>query len=233
MKKTITVFMMLASSLLFSQTEKTNKAREVIYHAIDAKGGLEVLESIKTLYSNSETVMDGRNVNWITKELAPNKGRFEIVYQGRTVYASFYDGKTGYEIINGQKTLADQESFKDKNFRKHIINELDYLDPNLYQLEYLGTEKVNGNDCDKIKASLVNGKISYLYYDKKSHLMLKNEVVKNLEKGSFTTIIYNGFKKFGNLTYETEYELISEEGSQKAKIIDLKYNEGITDNDFK
>ncbi len=42
-----------------------------------------------------------------------------------------------------KKPLQTPAQFKDKNYHRHIINSLDYLDPSLYTLESLGEEKVN------------------------------------------------------------------------------------------
>lgn len=226
--------LLLSVNALLAQNSnsETNKSIQIIEKSIQAQGGRKLLENIKTLYSKSETVMKGRNVFWITKEMAPNKGSFEIEYQGRVVYKSFYDGKIGYDVINGQKTIADPEQFKDKNYRRHIINSLDYLDPSLYTLEYLGEEKVNQKDCDKIKATLVNGKVSYLYYDKNTHLLAKLEVVENPEKNTFTVVYFEDYQKFGDLIYETKQTFVSENGNQVAKTVDLYYNKNISNSDF-
>lgn len=118
-------------------------------------------------------------------------------------------------------------------YRKNIINELDYLDPSLYKLEYVGEEKANDKLCDKIKATLANGKISYLYYDTKSHLMTKKEVVANIEKNSFSTVLFDDYKKFGELIYDTKETYISEDGNQVSIIEDLYYNKKISEKDFK
>jgi hypothetical protein len=77
--------------------------------------------------------MEGRTANWVVKEIKPNIGSFEIVYGQRVVFKSWYDGKLGYNLSNGEKMLADQENFKDKLFKKNIFNELDYLDSTLYK----------------------------------------------------------------------------------------------------
>ena len=234
MKLTATICtILLTSSTLFAQNSQIDKSIDIVEKSIEAQGGKKLLESIKTLYSKSETIMDGRNVFWITKEMEPNKGSFEIEYQGRTVYRSFYDGKIGYNIVNGQKTVADPEQFKDKNYRKHIMNSLDYLDASLYDLEFIGEENVNNKDCYKIKATLSNGKVTYLFYDKTSNLLAKSEVVKNPEKDSFSTVLYDDYKKFGDLTYETKQTFVSEEGNQVVKLIDLYYNKKISEKDFK
>ena len=231
--KTTFLTLLISATTLFAQNLETNKSLQIIEKSIEVQGGKKLLENIKTLYTNSETIMDGRNVNWVTKEMAPNKGSFEIVYQDRVVFKSFYDGKIGYDVINGQKKLADQKEFKDKNLRHHIMNSLDYIDPTLYTLEYIGEEKANGKDCDKIKATLSNGKITYLYYDKSSNLLTKSEVVKDPEKNSFSTVLYDDYKKFGDLLYETKQTFVSEAGNQIAKVIDLYYNKKINEKDFK
>lgn len=231
MKYTATIAAIFLSAATL--TAQKSKSVEIIEKSIEAQGGKQVLENVKTLYTKSETVMDGQNVFWITKEMAPNKGSFEIEYQGRIVFKSFYDGKTGYDVVNGQKKLADQEEFKDKNYRRHIINSLDYIDPSLYTLEYIGEEKANNKDCDKIQATLKNGKVEYLYYDKISHLLAKSEVVKNPEKNSFSVTLYDDYKKFGDLVYETKDTFVSENGDQVVKIVDLYYNKKISESDFK
>lgn len=234
MKFTITFStLLITTGFLFSQNNTTDQAVQMIEKSIKAQGGKDFLKNIKTLYSNSETVMDGRNVKWVTKEMAPNKGSFEIVYQGRVVYQSFYDGKTGYDVVNGQKTIADQDEFKDKVYRKHIMNSLNYIDPTHYQLEYIGEEKTGNKDCHKIKATLVNGKVTYLYYDKVSGFLVKSEVVKDPEKNSYSTVLYDDFKKFGDLIYETKQTFVSEDGNQESKIIELYYNKKISEKDFK
>ena len=234
MKITTTICTLLFSTtLLFSQNIEGNKSVQIIEKSIIAQGGKEFLKNIKTLYTNSETIMDGRNVNWVTKEMAPNKGSFEIIYQGRVVYKSFYDGKIGYDVNNGQKSVADQEEFKDKNYRKNIFNSLDYIDPSLYTLEYIGEERTNDKDCDKIKATLINGKVKFLYFDKSSNLLVKSEVVKNPEKNSYSTVLFEDYKKFGDLLYETKQIFISEDGKQESKIVELYYNKKISEKDFK
>ncbi|GAB0157520.1 hypothetical protein CHRYSEOSP005_27980 [Chryseobacterium sp. Alg-005] len=234
MKNITTICTLLFSTgFLFSQNAESDKSVQIIEKSIQAQGGKELLKSIKTLYTNSETTMDGRHVNWVTKEMAPNKGSFEIVYEGRVVFKSFYDGKTGYDVVNGQKKIADQDQFKDKNYRKNIMNSLDYIDPTLYKLEYIGEEKANNKDCDKIKATLINGKVKLLYFDKVSNLLVKSEVIKNPEKNSFSTVLYEDYKKFGDLVYETKQTFISEDGSQVAKVVDLYYNKKINEKDFK
>lgn len=223
----LVVSMITVSNHLFSQGSNQIKAHDIIEKAIQATGGKKLLNNIKTLYSKSETVMDGRNVNWITKEMAPNKGSFEIEYQGRIVYKSWFDGKTGYELVNGERKLADQTEFKDKVNRKYIINELAYIDPSLYTIELVETNTEKA--YYKIKATYVAGTVTYLYYDLKTYLLNKQENVENNNKSAFSTILLSDYKKFGDLLYATKSTFVSEDGDQIATLVDLYYNKEIND----
>ena len=227
----ITACMIIAgNNSVFSQNTNEAKAKEIIEKAIKATGGKELLNSIKTLYSRSSTVVDGRDVNYITKEMAPNKGSFEVEYQGRIVYRSWFDGKTGYELINGERKLADQAEFTDKLTRKYIMNELAYLDPSLYKVEFVETE--NAEKLNKIKATATDGSVTYLFYDTESSL-LKKEVKENPVKGSFSTILCNEYKKFGDLTYCSKNTFRYDKGDQVLTLLDLYYNKNIKEKDFK
>ena len=226
-----TLFFILISSITFAQNSE-EQAREVVETGIKAMGGKDFLKSINTLYTDSKTLMDGRDVNWVIKEMLPNKGSFEIVYQKRIVYKSWYDGNIGYELINGAKQKADPEQFKDKKYKKNIFNGLDYLDRNLYTLEYLGEEKVGELNCHKIKTKLANGKVENLYYDKAKGFLIKSETISNAEKHSFTVTLYEDYQKFGKLTHFTVMKFLDNGNTQIAKIIDLKYNTDISEKDF-
>jgi hypothetical protein len=226
----LTVCTVISSNFVFSQSTNETKGKEIIEKAVNAKGGKELLNSIKTLYSKSSTITDGRNVNYITKEMAPNMGSFEVEYQGRIVYRSWFDGKTGYNMVNGEKKVADQEEFKDKLDRKYIMNELAYLDPTMYNVEFVETD--NDQKLHKIKTTAKDGSITNLYYDTESFL-LKKEVKENPSKGSFSTILCNEYKKFGDLLYCSKNTFQSEDGDQVLTLIELYYNKGIKRADFK
>ena len=83
--KTVIVFFF--SIIMFNCVSGQNlievkNANDVVENAISALGGKEYLLSIKTLYTDISTEMEGRQVNWVTKEMLPNKGSFQIVYDG-------------------------------------------------------------------------------------------------------------------------------------------------------
>ena len=233
--KTFKIFLTCFLSLhIVTAQNLTNEltAKEVIEKSIEAQGGKEYLQSIKTLYTEIKTEMQGRSVIWVTKEMLPNKGAFQIVYEKRIVFENWYDGTTGYEMVNGEKRKADPEEFKDKAYRFNIFNELDYLNPDLYQVELQTAEEVNNEDCYKVKASLKNGAVRLLYYSKKTFLLMREDKSEHPEKDAFTTGYFLNYKKYGNLVFYSELKMGSGDKWQTGKLSKLLVNEKITDNDF-
>lgn len=214
-------------------TKEVKNANDVLENAITALGGKEYLLSIKTLYTDISTEMDGRQVHWITKEMLPNKGAFQIVYNDRIVFQNWYDGQTGYEIVNGEKRKADPEEFKAKKYKKNIFNELDFIDSSLWTLDLIGDEKVDNEDCYKIKASSVNGEVRNLYFSKRSFFMLRQDKISNSERDRFSSTFFSDYQKFGGLTFYTVMKFGNDEKSQVGKIVKLLVNEKISDKDFK
>src|ERR1700691_3316358 len=104
---------------LSSLAQDTLSARQVIEKSIEAQGGRPTLENIRTVYSEFQTTMDGHDVHYVIKEMLPNKGSFEIVYQGRTVYKSLFDGEHGFEVNQGKKTAAPPDDNKDKLYKRN------------------------------------------------------------------------------------------------------------------
>ena len=207
-------------------------ANDVLNNAITALGGKEYLLSIKTLYTDISTEMEGRQVHWITKEMLPNKGIFQIVYNDRIVFQNMYDGETGYEIVNGEKRKADQNEFKSKKYKKNIFNELDFIDTTLWKIELVGEEKVSEESCYKIKATLIDGELRNLYYSKKTFFMLREDKVLNADKDSFSTTFFSNYQKFKGLTFYTVMKFGEGDKSQVGKIVSILVNENISPKDF-
>lgn len=227
------VFILVNSVLNAQPKIDSITAYKIVTNSIEAMGGLEYLKSIQTLYTDTKTEMDGRQVHWIIKEMLPNKGSFQITHNNRTVYQNWFNGKKGFEIVNGEKKKADKNEFKDKLYKKNIFNELDYLDSTLWTLEYLGAVMLNDESCYKVKATLASGLIMMLYFNKISFLMIRSDKIENPEKNRFTTILYSNFKTFDKLVYCTELKFGENGKYQNGTIVNLLINQSVDESDFK
>jgi hypothetical protein len=218
---------------LHAQQTKKPDPTGIVKNCIEAMGGEDFLRSIKTLYSDIKTQMEGREVNYVTKEMLPNKGAFKIVYKERTVFQNWFDGEKAFETVNGEVKKADLAEFKDKFDRKNIFNQLDWIRPELWTLEFLNEEKVGLKDCYKIKATRKSGLVELLYFDKESKLLQRDDKVEDVNKNSFSTTIYVNYKKYSGLTFASEMKIGDKDSMQTLTVVELKINSGVSEIDFK
>lgn len=230
----LTCFIVFSASAGFCQHSFDSlNAYAILNKAIEAQGGKAFLQTIKTMYTVTKTRMDGIVVDWTVKEMLPNKSAFQITNRNRVIYQSWFDGKNGFEIVNGKKKKLDTEENKDKFYKRNIINELDYIDAALWKIKLLGEEKVMNEDCYKIEATLLSGMVKYLYYSKSSFFLLKEEKILNAETNSFFTFFYFSYKQTGQLTHYTEIKFGEIGKFQDGKLVELVINDLVDDKDFK
>jgi hypothetical protein len=201
-KNQLILWILLANSctVIMAQTAKddTLTARQIIEKSIAAKGGAEMLRSVSTLYSEIKTEMDGRKVTWIIKEAMPNKGSFEIVYKGRTVYREVFNGREGFEYTEKGRRPSPSDNFKDKLYKRNIFDELDYLDTTLNAIELLGSDIAEDEPVWKLQVTLKNGAVQLLYYSKANYLLLKKERTVLPEKDRGAVTILRNYKLLAN-----------------------------------
>ncbi len=194
-------------------------------------GGEPYLRSINTLYTEMSTKMDGDKVTWVTKEMLPNKGAFQIIYNGSVVYQDWFNGKGGFETNRGEIIETSKEQLADKFPRKNIFNEIDYLDSTIYKIERLADEAIKKIDCYKIKAQFITGRTKILYVEKKSFNIIREDVTKS-NSSDISTIYFSDFKKFGNLLFYSKMTLGDNSDAQVATITKLVVNDLISESDF-
>lgn len=225
--------LLLILSIFFSaSTHAQQDARWVITQSIGASGGVAALRSVHTLQVEMATEMDGRAVTWVTREMLPNKGSFQIIYEGRVVYQDWFNGHEGYELVNGEAKQLATEELKDKLVRRNIFNEFDYLDPALYKLEKLSDERVNGVDCHVVRATFVSGLVRIMHFDQKTFHCIRELMGREGDFSRASANYYYDFRKYGPIVMYTTMIMGEGKDAQKATISKLLINEGITEASF-
>lgn len=204
----------------------------IINKVIEKMGGETYLRSVKTLYTEMSTTMEGRPVTWVTKEMLPNQGAFQIVYNGRVVYEDWFNGKQGFESSGGKKTETDPNQLRDKFPRKNIFNELDYLDTTIYKMERLADEKVGAVECYKIKATFIPGNVRLLYIDKNTFNTIRQDATSTQNPSRVSTTTFSDFKKYGDLVYWSKLTMGEGSDAQVGTITTLIINDRIKEADF-
>lgn len=207
-------------------------ARWVITQSIKASGGEAALRSVQTLQVEMATEMDGRAVTWVTREMLPNKGSFQIIYEGRTVFQDWFNGREGFELVNGEAKQLATEELGDKLVRRNIFNEFDYLDPTLYKLEKLADEKLNGIDCHVVRASCISGLVRIMHFDQKTFHCIRELMGREGDFSRASPNYFSDFRKYGPIVMYTTMIMGEGKDAQKATVKRLLINEGITEKDF-
>jgi hypothetical protein len=219
---------------LSSLAQDTLSARQIIEKSIEAQGGRQALGNIRTVYTEFQTTMEGHDVHYVIKEMLPNKGSFEIVYQGRTVYKSIFDGEHGFEFSQGKKTAEPPDDNKDKLYKKNIFNELDYLDTALYTISRLPDATVAQAPAYVISTTLRNGREKSIYYSKATFLELKSETTKLAENERSDATIIAKQDKYQNMMYPTVQRMfVGTDHEQTLTLLNIYFNEKVSDDDFK
>ena len=162
---------------LVSTAASAQTVDELIEKNIQAKGGREKIQAIKTVRMTGKMSMGQGMEAPITMELSrPNKMRMEFVFQGMTGVQT-YDGKEGWSLspfmgktdpepLSGSQLeqMAEQADFDGPLF--------DYKGKG-HKVELVGKEDLEGTPAYKLKMTKKNGDIAYIWLDAEHYLELK------------------------------------------------------------
>ena len=147
-------------------------ADDLIAKNLEARGGQAKVEAIKTLKVDGTLRFTGGfgsiELAFVQYKQAPDSLRTEATVQGLTQIQA-WDGKDAWQIspFQGRKdpehmSADDAKSLADDASISGPL--IDYRAKG-NQVEYLGTEDVDGTEAHKLKVKLKNGDVEYVYLD--------------------------------------------------------------------
>ncbi|HEX3557861.1 MAG TPA: hypothetical protein VHU19_01565 [Pyrinomonadaceae bacterium] len=163
------VLPLLAVLFALSAHASAQTADEIVARFIKTVGGMEKIQSVKSLRRTGRYNGGGGFEAVIVEEnMRPNLVRQEFQIQGMTG-VSAYDGHSGWKIEpwNGKK---DAEPLGEEEM-KEIVEDSDLDGPLVnYQqkgvrVEYAGTDQFEGTEVYKLKVTLKDGDVRYYYLD--------------------------------------------------------------------
>jgi hypothetical protein len=163
-------------------------ADQLVAKNIEAKGGAEALRNLHSLKSSGKLLVNHGQITVGYNEVRrrPNEIRSEISLQGMTA-VNAYDGKEGWKISpfqgrkDPEKMSADDVNalVEDSEFDGPLVN----WKEKGYQLEYLGTEDVDGTQAHKLKVTRKNGDVTFVYLDPDYFLEIRT-LTQRMEHGA-------------------------------------------------
>ncbi len=149
---------------------------ELIAKNVAARGGLEKIRAIQSLRQTGKIQFGSTSVGYQWQGKRPGMVRTEITFQGLTA-VNAYDGSVGWRIqpfrgrIDPEKMSADD--VKPMQLDADMDGPLIDYQKKGNKVEYLGTEDVDGTDAHKLKVTLKNGDVRYIYLDPDYYLDIR------------------------------------------------------------
>ena len=141
---------------------------ELIAKNIEAKGGIEKIRAIHSMRQTGKIQFGSNTLALVVLAKRPDLLRQEASWQGLTSVTA-YDGSVGWRI-RPFRGRTDPEKMATDDL-KSVQLDADMDGPLIdYKakgntVEYLGTEDVDGTDAHKLKVTLKNGDVRYIFLD--------------------------------------------------------------------
>ncbi len=200
-----TLLTILAALALLAPAARAQTVDEIIARNVEALGGMDKLQSVKTLRSTATLKMGSFQAAVEAENKRPDKVRQEFILQG-LAQVSAYDGKTGWQVnpFQGRKDpeLLSADDTKGLQVDADIDGPLVNYKQKGSVAELMGHDSVEGTDCYKIKLTLKNGDVRYYYLDAESYMVIKLET-QTIIRGSLQEreTYYGDYEKVEGIYY--------------------------------
>jgi outer membrane lipoprotein-sorting protein len=172
------LLILLATAVLMPAAARSQTVDEVVAKWVQARGGMDKLKSVQTQRITLKFHAGSFEANIMQINKRPDKMRQEFILQGMAQVEA-YDGKSGWQL-NPFSGRRDPELLSEDDM-KGLVEEADIDGPLVdyaqkgHKAELVGHDDVEGTDCYKIKLTLKNGDIRYIYLDTDSMMEIKEE----------------------------------------------------------
>ena len=215
------VILTLGLILLVPGLARAQSVDEIISKNIQAHGGLEKIQAVKTLRSSGKVSFGSFQARFLQENVRPDKVREETIIQGLAQIQA-YDGKTGWQVnpFQGRKDaeLLSADDLKSLQEDSDIDGPLVDYKSKGHSAQLLGHDSVEGTDCYKVKLTLKNGDVRIYFFDADSFLELKIES-QNTVRGTvqYSETFYGDYEQVNGIYFSFEYQQGQKGSSDRAK----------------
>jgi len=174
MKRIVALLFALIGLLCVGASAQT--ADELVQKNIQARGGLEKMQAIKSLRVTGKVHTADMEIPVVIQFKRPGLVRAEVSVQGLLVVKA-YDGETAWQI-DATEGSPDPEKAPENEAKTIIeMGDLDGLLVNYkakgHTVEMAGKEELESTPVYKLKVTQKNGDVKFIYLDSQSYLELK------------------------------------------------------------
>ena len=220
MNRIAAALMIMAAPGAFAYT-----AAELAAKNVAAKGGSEQLQAIQSLRLSGKVLVNGGTLELGYTVLVerPDAIRYEAQLQGLTKVQA-YDGTQAWQI-NPFQGRKDPEKLSADDAKALGEDAADFLGPLVayqakgYNLDYLGTEDIDGTEAHKLRVTRPNGDMAYVYLDPDYFLEIRT-VSRRIEHGvpHETITDYGDYEKVNGVYLPFALESYEKGSSARRKL---------------
>jgi len=215
---------LIATLVLFALPVSAQSVDDLIAHYLKTVGGMDKIQSVKTLRRTGKFIGGGGFEAAILQEnKRGNLVREEFALQGM-IGINAYDGKTGWKIEpwNGKK---DAEALGEEEM-KSILEDSDFDGPLInyrqkgYKVEFAGRDTFEGTDTFKLKVTMPNGDMFVYYLDADYYVPIKidtKRIVRGAER-EYETVL-GDYKEVAGWYLPYSFETGVKGSQDKAKTV--------------
>ena len=209
----------------------TDEVKELIEKNINARGGYEKLNAVKSLQISAKYVQQDRETPLILTIKRPNFVHAELLYPTSPM-TSGYDGETAWwfnrtRLSEPQKIPMDIALIfaRYADFGDLFV---DY-EKKGHNIELIGTEDLDGKKVHKLKITSKNEIIRYVYLDASSFLKVKESYRSRKEKDFGLEVIFKDFREVNGIVFPFYHDITAEQ----TIVEKIELNVDIDDSIFK
>jgi len=204
-------------------------AEDVINTYIEALGGKEKLDAIKSWTQTGSTTVQGMEIGILNVQTAKNQVLVEMSMRGQVISKQVYNGSRGkISSPMGEQELEGQllETMKEASY---LFPELLYFTQG-YKTELAGAEIIDGQRCYKLEVTKPSGTEVIVYFKSGDGLKLKE--ISTSEAGGTSTSTYKAWKEVDGVLFPVLINQVSGPQSLDMQINEIKINDNPGDELF-
>ncbi len=173
--KNIVLFVLFILALVFMQFVSAQSVDDIISQYVTARGGLDKLNSIQSIYFEGTRQMMGSEVEVKITKVEGKLFRTDFEFGGNAGYTIVTPEK-GWTYIPMRSDKADEIPAK---VLKSMQSQMDIAGPLVnykakgYQAELKGKDTINGKEAYNIQLTSSDGKSATYYIETKTHLLIQ------------------------------------------------------------
>jgi photosystem II stability/assembly factor-like uncharacterized protein len=196
---------------------------ELVAHHIDALGGAAAVKAIRSLRMTGHIESGALRMDYGEVDARPSLHRDETTIQGLTV-VSAWDGTEGWSMSpwGGRREPERMAADDAKTLAQNADFEGTLVDwkQKGHQVEYLGTEDVDGTRAHKLRVVRKDGDIETLYLDPEAYLLIR-KTMQTMTRGVETVfeIDYGSYQKVAGVYFPFTVDLGPKGGRKNQHFI--------------